>query len=130
MDIISYDIDGVIYFGAGQPPGLTPPKNAVIITGRSIDEQQETINMLHSRQIYNTLYMNPIKWENKTRESSGLFKSKILNNLKSTGNNILYHIDDDLIQIEIIKRECPWLLVIQLDTPFVEKENVKHKDII
>ena len=101
MLINSYDIDGVIYLN--EYSGLTPRKEDIIITGRSIEEACETLEFLHSRGIYNQVFFNPLhKWL-KSRESSGIHKASILNMLQKSGYTIGIHFEDDEIQIEAIK---------------------------
>ena len=121
----SYDIDGVIDFGPGLL-GLRPAEpDDVIITGRSYEEEEVTYRMLLSRGIFNTVYFNPVKIIDKTRESSGEHKASILNNLRhhlrTSEELIRCHFEDDPIQAEIIKRKCPWLHVVFVDSYFVNK---------
>ena len=54
--INSYDIDGVIYMG--DYDGLRPGPDDIIITGRSINTEEETQKMLLEKGITNPLYMN------------------------------------------------------------------------
>lgn len=122
----TYDIDGVIYFNE-EIDGITPTKCDIIITGRSYEESEETLQMLNSRGIFNTVYFNNLKFEEKTRESSGLHKAITIKSLLSAGFNIKCHFDDDPVQIDIIREACPSIKVIYIETPFVEKENVCHK---
>ena len=49
--INTFDIDGVIYMG--KHDGVYPGKSDVIITGRSIDEWDETTAMLQAKGIKN-----------------------------------------------------------------------------
>jgi len=123
--INSYDIDGVIYLGK-YLNGLKPDKNDIIVTGRSYEEKPETEAMLHSKDIDNLVFYNPLEWENKTRESSGEHKANTLNYLKRHGMEIGIHFEDDDVQASIIENLCPWLKVVRIHTPFIEKENVRH----
>jgi len=128
MDVVaSYDIDGVIYQGP-RVPGLKPRPQDIIITGRSFQEKTETRRMLESKGIYNPMWMNPVYFEEKTRESSGYHKAKILNELVNAGYpELVVHYEDDPVQGEIIKQECPWIEVIMVISDLVEKENVRHE---
>lgn len=116
----SYDIDGVIYFG-DTLTGLTPLVGDVIITGRSYEEKPETETMLLMRGIINPVFYNPLKKPEKTRETSGVHKAQVLNALRRAGKIIQCHFEDDLVQLEVIKSHCPWLLVVFVDSYFVEK---------
>lgn len=123
--IRTFDIDGVIYINKDFP-GLRPEPNDLIITGRSFEEERETKTMLEIRQIYNDVYFNPLPFDLKTRISSGQHKGHTLNKLKEQGHNIMYHIEDDEIQIEEIKKIAPWVNILHLVHNLTEKENVRH----
>ena len=122
MTMNSFDIDGVIYMGNGLY-GVKPYYDDIIITGRSWQEEEETKAMLRDVGIHNKVHYNPLPFERKTRESSGMHKANILNNFEHA---IKMHFEDDPVQIEVIKRECPWLNVVHMDHDLTEKENVRH----
>jgi len=137
MKVNSFDIDGVIYFGEGAT-GVRPGKDDIIITGRPFTDRDETIKMLESRGIYNTLYMNPLKRyipnPNVTngikdnplygRKASGIFKGQMINMLKDLGVEIDMHFEDDPIQIKEIKKRCPNVSIVHLKRD--NEERVKY----
>lgn len=94
--INGFDIDGVVYLG--ELGGLYPGPNDVLITGRSFEEKPETIKMLNNRGIYNQVYFNPIKFDNKSRKSSGEHKAKTIIELFKSGVTIQVFFEDDYIQ--------------------------------
>ena len=121
----SFDIDGVIYINKDHI-GVFPGKEDVIITGRSFEESNETLSMLNERGIRNKVYFNPLTFEEKTRESSGLHKATILNKLKVEGHTIDIHFEDDPVQIVQIKLHCPWINVVHVSHNLTTMENVRH----
>lgn len=118
----SYDIDGVIYINK-EIRGVNPGDGDIIITGRSFEESESTYKMLKSRGIINRVYFNPIPFAEKTRETSGIHKASILNELKAMGTIIKAHFEDDEIQIEQIKKLAPWVNIIHLNHELTDKEN-------
>lgn len=122
-----YDIDGVIYLGPGLK-GLHPHPDDIIITGRSYEEEPETIRMLHSRGIHNKVYFNPLPFNKKTRISSGRHKANTLNQLKKDGVKIGVMFEDDEVQVSEINRWAPWVLVIHLVHDLVDKENKRQEE--
>ena len=125
IPINSYDLDGVIYLGEGIK-GLRPDENDIIITGRSYEEEEETETLLEDLDIRNDIYYNSLSFNQKTRTTSGEHKALTLNRLRNSGCNIQCHFEDDPIQAEVIKFECPWLHVIMIQHDLTEKENVRH----
>lgn len=123
--INSFDIDGVIYLG--EYDGIYPGKNDIIITGKSIEETEVTLKMLHSRGIYNQVFFNPIPFDKKTRVSSGEHKAKTIKMLIESGYKHGVHFDDDDIQIEVIKKEIPNIRIVHVVSNLTEKENVKYQ---
>jgi hypothetical protein len=123
--INSYDVDGVLYMG--EFDGIYPGPNDVIITGRSFEETQETLEMLLRRGIRNKVFFNPLKFDEKTRTSSGQHKGRTLLSLMEAGFEIGIHFDDDFVQLEEIKRLVPNIKTVHLVHDLVEKENVRHK---
>jgi len=123
----TYDIDGVIFMRKGLI-GVRPGPNDVIITGRSYEEEVETRNMLLLNGILNPVFFNPLKFDQKSRASSGIHKANTLNKLKDDGYDVQIHFEDDPVQIEEIKKFCPWVNVVHLDHDLTEKENVRHVD--
>jgi len=121
----TFDIDGVIYIRKGLI-GVRPGPNDVIITGRSFEEEPETRKMLHEAGINNPVFFNPLKFDQKSREGSGVHKANILNKLKADGNDVQIHFEDDPIQIEEIKKLCPWINIVHLDHDLTYKENMRH----
>lgn len=122
----SFDIDGVIYMG--EYDGIYPGPDDVIITGRSIEEMRETRAMLDKKGIKNELHLNPLPFDQKTRESSGIHKGNVINWLWSKGTLIQCHFEDDPIQAAEIKKLCPNVNVILVQHDLVEKENVRHTE--
>lgn len=121
----SFDIDGVI--NMGDYPGIYPGPQDVIITGRSYQESEETETFLINRGLgHHRLYMNPIPFEAKSRESSGVHKGNTIRRLNSEGYNIVIVYEDDPIQAKEIKRICPDVQVVLVYHDLVEKENVRH----
>jgi hypothetical protein len=123
MGIRTFDIDGVICMGDWA--GVRPFQDDVIITGRSIDEMGETERYLYDRGIMNHVFYNPVRFEDKTRESSGEHKARVINDLLSRGYEIHCHFEDDEVQAQIIERETG-LPVVLLKHNLVNKENVRR----
>lgn len=121
----SFDIDGVIYIRKGLI-GVRPGPDDVIITGRSFEEEPETKAMLEEAGIHNQVYYNSLKFDQKSRESSGVHKANTLNRLKDDGYDIQIHFEDDPIQIEEIKKLAPWVNIVHLDHDLTYKENMRH----
>jgi hypothetical protein len=116
----------VIYLGKDHY-GLFPGPSDIIITGRSFEEQPETDKMLFERGIKNHVFYNPLKFDEKTRESSGIHKAKVMNALHRVGVQVKYHYEDDPVQIQMIKEIAPHVTVIHVNTAgLVELENVRH----
>lgn len=106
--------------------GVFPGIFDIIITGRSYEEREETLAMLHDRNIYNTVYFNPRKFDEKTRESSGEHKANTISMLKNAGNDIGIHFEDDPIQAAVIKSFHPELNIVLLQHDLITKENVRY----
>lgn len=121
----TFDIDGVIYIRKGLM-GVRPGPDDIIITGRSFEEEPETRQMLHEAGINNPVFFNPLKFDQKSREGSGVHKANTLNRLKDDGFNIQIHFEDDPIQITEIKRLCPWINIVHLAHDLTYKENMRH----
>lgn len=100
--INTFDVDGVLYTRPDHTM-IYPGPNDIIVTGRSFEEEEETLQMLHDRGIYNQVIFNPIPFNEKTRETSGIHKGHTINDLQQEGYEVVYHIEDDPIQVAIIK---------------------------
>jgi hypothetical protein len=125
MRINSFDIDGVIYMGDSFN-GVYPGPNDILITGRSFEEEEYTRKMLTSKGIYNKVYFNPLKFDEKTRQSSGEHKKSTIQNLREDGIDIGIHFEDDPIQAAVVS-QLGWVNVVLLQHELVEKENVWHE---
>ena len=123
--INSYDIDGVIFMGS-KYRGLRPQWDDIIITGRSIDEKEETYAMLDSKGIQNQVFFNNVSFDKKSREQSGEHKASIINDINMINPLIGIHFEDDPIQAEIIRKRCDNVEVVLVMHNLVEKENVRH----
>ena len=121
--INTFDIDGVIFMDGFD--GVYPGPDDIIITGRSFQEEIETLAMLESKGINNKIFMNPRHFSKKTRESSGKHKANIISKLKSR-YRIGCHYEDDPIQAKEITDVHPDVHVILLVHDLVEKENMRH----
>jgi hypothetical protein len=124
--IRSFDIDGVIYIP--DHGGVYPGPNDVIITGRSVEEEQETRAMLAAKGIKNDVYFSPLPYAEKTRQLSGWHKAGTLKRLLNEGKNVTTHFEDDLIQAEIIGLHVPEVKVVLLLHSLNEKENRRNDD--
>jgi hypothetical protein len=73
------------------------------------------------------VYYNPLKFDEKTRSSSGEHKANIIKMLQTSSFEILFHIDDDEVQASVIRQRCPDVPVVLVVHDFTEKENVRHE---
>lgn len=126
MLVNTYDIDGVIYFGK-ELDGLYPGPNDIIITGRSWEEADKTINMLNKRGIHNKVCFNPLSFDEKTRITSGQHKGNTIKALIESGYEHGIHFEDDEIQVEEIRKIVPNVRIVHVVSNLVEKENVRHE---
>lgn len=124
--INTYDIDGVIFMGWNMD-GVHPAPDDILITGRSNQEMPETLEMLKEHNINNVVYFNPTPFEEKSRQDSGYHKANTIKKLIEKGEKINLHFEDDPIQADIIKAECPMINVVLLVHDLVEKENIRHR---
>ena len=124
--INTFDIDGVIYMG--KYGGVYPGPNDQIITGRSYEEKEETLEMLKHKGIFNKVHFNSLSFNSKSRKSSGQHKGRTMFYLEEAGYNIGIHFEDDPIQAEEIKKIMPHVNVVLLQHDLVEKENVRNDD--
>jgi hypothetical protein len=133
MIVNAFDIDGVIHLGNGVC-GIRPGPSDVIITGRSYEEEKETLAFLHRNGIHNPVFFNQVMYDEKSRESSGWHKGQTILLLHRAGLTIEYFFEDDEVQkaeIEKIVSEkssvwnCP-IRVIHVNNPHVEKVNRRH----
>ena len=116
MKINTFDIDGVIYFGE-KVTGVRPCDGDIIITGRPFSDREETIKMLASRGIYNTVFMNPLSRGDNPhygRKASGIWKGNMIQYLKDLGYEIGIHFEDDPVQIKEIEKRHPDLSIVHL----------------
>jgi len=118
--INSFDIDGVIYMGDAFT-GVFPGEDDVIITGRSYEEGDITMNMLKGRGIFNDVYMNPLAFDQKSRKSSGQHKGRTLFYLEQLGYCFGIHFEDDPIQAEEIRKIMPDINIVMLQHDLTEK---------
>ena len=118
--ITGFDCDGVITIG------VYPGPNDVIITGRSYEEKAETDLLLENRGIENAIYFNPLRFNEKTRASSGQHKARTLLKLRQEGIIVENFFEDDPIQKSEIEKACDWVNVVHLDHNLTEKENVRR----
>ena len=118
--INSFDIDGVIYMGDAFT-GVFPGPDDVIITGRSRDDEGEiTTSMLTNRGIYNKVYMNPLKFDEKSKVTSGQHKGRTLFYLEQMGYRFGIHFEDDPIQAEEIRKIMPSINIVMLQHDLTE----------
>lgn len=121
----SFDCDGVITIG------IYPGPNDVIITGRSFEEKAETLAYLKSKGINNRVFFNPLRFDEKTRLSSGTHKANTMIDLFKSGVIIDNHFEDDIDQYNEIKRildihGLPVKLIYVNHFGLVNLENQRH----
>jgi hypothetical protein len=118
-----FDCDGVITIG------IRPAKDDIIITGRSFEERPETEKFMKEKGITNKIFFNPLKFDQKTRQSSGEWKARVLTMLKNDGRiDVKIMFEDDPIQLEVVKEKCPWIKIVHIVHDLTEKENVGHDE--
>jgi len=115
-----FDLDGVITIG------IMPKEEDLIITGRSFEERPETQKYLKKLGLKNRVYYSPLKFNEKTRKSSGRHKSFVLSALKREGVNVKILFEDDPDQWEEVAEHCPWVSIVKITHDLTEKENVRH----
>lgn len=125
ISVNSYDIDGVIFMD-GQVEGLRPGVNDIIITGRSYQQKDETLNMLRGRGINNFVYFNPLSRTDPAycKVVSGQHKARVIRTLYEIGVSVMIHFEDDPIQAKEIRKVLPAKsrVVMIGDGEFVEKD--------
>ena len=126
IKICGFDCDGVLSIPSIGQSRIMPIDGDVIITGRSYEEEYETVEYLTKHGIHNQVYFNPLKFEDKTRESSGLHKANTIIYLKNRNIIIDNVFEDDEIQADVIRSQCPWVNVILLTHDLIEKSNVRR----
>jgi hypothetical protein len=125
MKVNGFDIDGVIHLGNGVC-GVRPGPNDVIITGRSHEEEPETLAFLRKHGITNDVYFNPIPFKTKSRETSGIHKARTLRWLKEIKTiDVQFFFEDDKVQKAEIEKDWQGK-VIHVSHDFTEKENIRH----
>ena len=126
MNITTFDCDGVLTL----PIYIRPGDNDIIITGRSFEEESETLEFLAHRSIYNKVLFNPLRFEEKTRKSSGQHKGNTIKRLAEEGYTIDYHVEDDPVQVEEILKIVPWLKIIRIDHGgIINMENTRRNSL-
>lgn len=123
--INTFDCDGVITLG------IYPGPKDKIITGRSFEERVETLEYLKAKGIHNEVFFNPLTFDEKTRETSGIHKANILKMLMNSGYKISCHFEDDEIQISQIIRNIPenTINIIHVNhNGLINMENVSHSE--
>ena len=93
-----HDIDGVIHLG-NKTCGIRPGPSDVIITGRSYEEEEETLAFLRKNGINNVVFFNQVQYEEKSRESSGWHKGQTILLLHRAGLEIEYFFEDDEVRL-------------------------------
>ena len=120
MKVNGFDIDGVIHWGNGVC-GVRPGPNDVIITGRSHQEEPETLAFLRKHGITNKVYFNPLPFKVKTRETSGIHKARTLRWLKEIKTiDVQFFFEDDEVQKAEIEKDWNGK-VIHVSHDFTEK---------
>jgi len=132
MVVNGFDIDGVIHLG-DSVCGIRPGPGDVIITGRSFEEEAETLAFLRRNGINNPVFFNQCHYDEKTREGSGWHKGETIKLLHRAGLSIRYFFEDDEVQKAEIERILAekeiWNMptkVIHVNNPHVAKENRRH----
>ncbi len=127
-----FDIDGVIHLGDGVC-GIRPGPGDVIITGRSFEEEAETLAFLRRNGIHNPVFFNQCHYDEKTRDGSGWHKGETIKILHRAGLSIQYFFEDDEVQKAAIEEKLEevsvWNIgtkVIHVNNPHVAKENRRH----
>lgn len=109
-----FDVDGVLFLGR-ESPAFVPASHAdVVVTGRSYEEEAETLEYLRNAGIECEVYFNPRPIVEKTRESSGQHKADTLERLRESGVAVDMFFEDDPVQAAVIAERCPWVNLVLL----------------
>lgn len=130
MKVNTFDIDGVILFDEPGINGVMPNPNDIIITGRSIDEADETLEELGKRGIFNKVYFNPIPYEQKTRKSSGEHKARVIRELIEGGIEHGVHFEDDPVQIAEIVNGVKGVRVVHVNSAGLTELENKRRNMV
>ena len=125
--INTYDCDGVVFINK-DVVGVYPGPRDIIITGRSFEEKPETEAMLFERRIFNLVIYNNLKYDEKTRGSSGEHKAMTIKSLQRAGYTVVAHYEDDEVQAKVITEACPEVHVVMLVHDLTNKENCRHTE--
>ena len=126
MKVNGFDIDGVLNLGNGKC-GIRPGPEDVIITGRSHEEEPETMIFLKRHGINNIVHFNKVPFAAKSRQQSGIHKAHTLQWLREIkGIEVEFFYEDDEIQKAEIEKACDWVKVIHVCHDFTPKENMRH----
>lgn len=109
----TFDFDGVIYMNP-DITGVYPGPGDLVVTGRSHEEGDKVKVRLQERGLNNITFLNPIKWSERTRETSGMHKARVLRLLLSAGFQVGAHFEDDEVQAEVIARHVPEVHLVML----------------
>jgi hypothetical protein len=124
--INTFDIDGVILLDLEGVTGVAPLPKDIIVTGRSYEEMTETLDSLNSIGVFNQVFFNHVPYTEKTRESSGQHKAKIIKTLVDQGLHGV-HYEDDPVQIKEIKKIVPNVRIIHVNSnKYTELENKRR----
>ena len=109
-----FDFDGVVSVG------VYPGPDDIIITGRTIEEAAIVAAYLTPREIFCPVYFNPITLADRTtgtdrsRTCSGNHKAAIISMLKENGVPIGNVFEDDILQLDILRKIHPDLNYVWL----------------
>ena len=106
-------------------------KNGYVYEGDYMSNKAITYTtkyMLAKRGITNKVMFNDLPFDEKTRESSGEHKANCIKALFSAGYVVTAHFEDDDVQANVIRKECPDVPVIMIVHDLTEKENKRNYD--
>lgn len=109
----TFDFDGVIYLNP-DITGVHPGPHDLIVTGRSFEEGEKVKGRLAARGITNLVFLNPLPWAERSRETSGAHKARVLRLLLEAGFAVGAHFEDDEVQAEVIARHVPEVHLVML----------------
>lgn len=102
--LTSYDIDGVL------TNGIKPEPPFIVVSGRLNKFAQETKEQMTSFGVDKTIpiFLRPCG-EPADRVCAGYWKSFMI-----ACYHVHRHFEDDPVQIDIIKKNCPWVEIVKV----------------